>query len=407
MELLPIIYLGYMFIAVYFLFVYILLYITNKKELFSGPKAEKSYSISVLVPAFNEEKTIEDTIKTIFRITYPVKEIIVINDGSTDGTKEIVEALTKKFPKLKIINKSNSGKADSVNAGIKIAKGEIVVVVDADSYPAEDSFGKMAGYFNNEKVAAVTCSCFPKNKDKFIERLQDMEYRVIAFTRKLLGYVDAIWVTPGSLTMYRKAALKEIGGFDKDNITEDIEVAWNLAKHGYNREMCISTYVTTTVPNKFISWYKQRRRWNLGGLQCMRKYRKDYFRHGMLGAFILPFFTVQLFLGLLGLGIGVYVLARRLFRDFLFAKYSFDVGTPILTLNNLFITPSFLNYLGLVIFIAGLIFTLLVLGIMKPFAFKKHNPLYLLFYLVVYLSTYPLIMISAIYNFIKKKYEWR
>ena len=136
-------------------------------------------------------------------------------------------------------------------------------------------------------------------------------------------------------------------------------------------------------------------------------YKKYFFQKGMLGMFILPFFTVQLFLGLLGLGIGLYVLFRRFLSNFLFAKYSISVGTPLLTNSDLFITPSFLNYLGAILFIAGFIFTLIVLGIVKSATLKKHNWFNLLFYLLIYLSVYPIIMVSAIYNFINKKYKWR
>jgi cellulose synthase/poly-beta-1,6-N-acetylglucosamine synthase-like glycosyltransferase len=407
MQLLSIIYLGYMFVAIYFLLLYIILYLNNRKDLFSHVKTTNKYSISVLVPAFNEEKTIEKTIRAIFKIDYPIKELIVLNDGSSDKTRKIVEKLLKEFPKLKIINKENSGKADSLNRGIKIAKGELVVVVDADSYPAQDSFGKLVGYFDDPKTGAATCIFIPRNTGKFFERLQDIEYRVIAFTRKLLGYVDAIYVTPGPLAMYRKSALDKIGGFDKKNMTEDIEVAWNLTKHGYERKMCLSTYATTTVPNKFLAWYKQRRRWNVGGLQCVSKYRKTFFKHGMLGFFIVPFFTFQLFLGLVGLGVGAYVLFRRILSNFLFAKYSISVGVPLLTSNDLFITPSFLNYLGLILFAVGFIFMIVALSITKSESLKKRRIIDLLFFSLVYLSIYPFIMISAIYNFIKKKYEWR
>ncbi len=396
-----------MFVAIYFLFLYVILYLNNRKDLFSYPETKKKYSISVLVPAFNEEKTIENTIKAIFRINYPIKELIAINDGSTDKTGKILEKLKTRFPKLKVINKKNSGKADSLNQGIKAAKGELVVVVDADSYPAEDSFEKLVGYFDDEKTGAATCVFIPRNNTKFFERLQDVEYRVIAFTRKLLGYVGAIYVTPGPLAMYRKSALEKIGGFDKKSMTEDIEIAWNLTKYGYERKMCLATYATTTVPNKFIAWYKQRRRWNIGGLQCIGKYRKYFFRHGMLGFFILPFFTFQLFLGLIGLGVGFYVTFRRLLTNFLFAKFSINVGTPVLTMNDIFITPSFLNYLGIILFVAGFIFMVVALSIIKMEFLKKRNIFDLLFFSLVYISVYPFIMIGAIYNFIKRKHEWR
>lgn len=407
MKVLPIIYLVYMFISIYFLFLFLLLYIRNKKYLFESPKMEKKYSISVLVPAFNEERTIGGTIKSIFDIEYPIKELIVVNDGSTDNTKNIVENLLKKYPKLKLIDKENSGKGESLNQGIKIAKGELVVVVDADSYPAKDSFKKLVGFFYDEEVGAATCVFLPRNRNKFLEKLQAVEYNVIAFTRKLLGYVDAIYVTPGPLAMYRKSALNEIGGFDSKNMTEDIEIAWHLVQKNYKIKMCLSTNATTIVPNKLKAWYKQRKRWNIGGLQCIIKYRKDFLKKGMLGLFILPFFTLYLFLGILGLSIFVYLVTTKIIGNYLFTKYSIQVGTPLLTMNDFNITASFLNYLGIILFVIGFIFVLLVLSVMKEKILKKQNIFNILVYSLIYLSIYPFLMINAIYDFVKGTYKWR
>lgn len=407
MDFLPIVYLGYMFVSVYFLSLFLSLYFKNKKNLFGYPKAKRNYSISVLVPAFNEEKTIKDTIEAIFSTNYPVTEIIVLNDGSTDNTRKIVEELLKRYSKLKLLNKENSGKGDSLNKGIELAKGELVSVVDADSYPAKDSFGKLTGFFDDEKVGAVTCVFIPRNRSGFFERLQTIEYNIIAFTRKLLDYVDAIYVTPGPLALYRKSALVKIGGFDPNNLTEDIEATWHLTYEGYERRMCLATHASTTVPNKIKAWYKQRRRWNVGGLQCISKYKKLFLKKNMLGFFILPFFISQLFLGLLGLSIFFYLITTRILTNYIFVRYSIPVGTPLLTMNDLFITPSFLNYLGIILFVSGAIFTLLVLSIMKTRMLKKQNVFNILVYLIFYLSIYPFIMISAIYHFFRGTGKWR
>lgn len=396
-----------MFVSIFFLSLYLILYIRNKKDIFSYKKTNKKYSISVLVPAFNEEKTIKDTIKAIFNVNYPIEEVIVLNDGSTDNTKKVVEKLLKKYPNLKIINKKNSGKGDTLNKGIKIAKGELIVVVDADSYPAKNSFKKMVGFFDDEKVGAATCVFVPRNKKRFFEKLQAIEYNLIAFTRKLLDYVDAIYVTPGPLAMYRKSALKKIGGFDANNMTEDIEATWHLAKAGYKRRMCLSTYATTSVPKKLKPWYRQRRRWNIGGLQCINKYKKYILKKGMLGFFILPFFILQLFLGLLGLSIFIYLMTTRILTDYIFFNYSVNAGVPLITMNDFFITPSFLNYLGIILFVAGMVFTIIVLFVMKQKMLGKQNIFNLFFYLIIYLSIYPLIMISAIYHFFKGTRKWR
>jgi len=407
MEILPIIYLGYMFISIYFLSLFLSLYFKNKKKLFDYVETKKKYSVSVLVPAFNEEKTIKDTVIAIFDSGYPIEELIVLNDGSTDNTKKIVTELLAHYPKLKLVNKENSGKADSLNQGIELAKGELIAVVDADSYPSKGSFKKLVGFFNNKEVGAVTCAIVPRNKNKFFEKLQAIEYNVIALTRKLLDYVEAIYVTPGPLALYRKSALVKIGGFDKRNLTEDIEATWHLTYEGYKRKMCLSTFVTTTVPNKFKPWYKQRRRWSIGGLQCISKYKKCFFKRGMLGFFILPFFVLQLFLGLLGLSIFVYLITTRFFNNYIFAKYSITVGTPLITMNDLFITPSFLNYLGLILFIVGAVFTILVLFVMKEKILGKQNIFNILFYLLFYLAIYPFIMITALYHFVRGTGKWR
>lgn len=407
MEILPIIYLGYMFLSMYFLSLFFFLYLNNKKDIFSSPVSKKRYTISVLVPAYNEEKTIKNTIEAIFDVDYSIKELIVLNDGSIDKTGEIVNGLLKKYPKLKLVNKENTGKGASLNKGIEMAKGELVVVVDADSYPAKDSFGKLVGFFDEKKVGAATCVFVPRNRGKFMEKLQVIEYNLIAFSRKLLGYVDAIYVTPGPLAMYRKSALEEVGGFDSTNMTEDIEVTWRLTKAGYDRKMCLSTNATTTVPDKMKQWYRQRRRWNVGGLQCISKYKKYFLQRGMLGFFILPFFISQLFLGLFGLGIFVYLLVRKIISNYLFFRYSIPAGVPVITIEDLHITASFLNYLGLILFVFGMIYTLLVLSIMKDTVLKKQNIFNILFFSIVYLSVYPLIMISSIYNFFKRDKRWR
>lgn len=410
MEFLPYVYLGYMFISLYMLSFFLILYFRNKKSFFSFPRTNKKYSVSFVVPAYNEGQTIEECVKHIFEIDYEnIIEVIVVNDCSSDNTKDVVEELKKKYPKLKLINnpKNLGNAAGSQNVGLRVARGELVAVVDADSFPAKDSIGKMVGYFEDEKVGAVTCPVLARNKKRFFEKLQSIEYLVISFGRKLLEYVDAIYVTPGPLALYRRRALMDIGGFDEKNLTQDIEATWHLAAENWDRKMCLSTHVTSQVPSKFKPWFVQRRRWNIGGLQCIHKYRKDIGKRGMLGLFIIPFFIVNLFLGLLGLSIFFYLLTRRVISNFLLTKYSMIAGTPVLTLSDLYITPSILNYLGIVLFIFGLIYVLMILSILNEKILRKENILNIPFYLIVYLIAYPFIMVNAIWHVVRGKKIWR
>lgn len=398
-----------MFISLYMLSLFLILYFKNRHRFFDYPESTKNYSVSFIVPAYNEEKTIYETIEHIFEIDYEnINEVIIINDCSTDRTRQVVEFLLNRYPKLKLINnEENLGKAESLNKAWKLATSELITVVDADSFPRKDSLKKMVGYFDDPKVGAVTCPVLVRNKNKFWTKLQAIEYIAISFGRKLLEYVDAIYVTPGPLALYRKTALEDINGFDKKNMTEDIEATWHLAHNGWDRKMSLSTGVSSEVPEKIKPWFIQRRRWNIGGLQCIRKYWRAIGRKGMLGIFIIPFFIINMFLGLVGLLIFFYLTGTRFISNYLLTKYSIIANIPIISLEELYITPSILNYLGIILFIFGLIFVLLILSVLNEKIKKKENILNIPFYLIFYLILYPFIMINAIWHYTRRKNIWR
>ena len=123
--------------------------------------------------------------------------------------------------------------------------------------------------------------------------------------------------------------------------------------------------------------------------------------------FIIPFFIISTFLGLLGLSIFSYLITKRLISQYLFTKYSIIANTPLLTLNDFYITPSILNYLGVALFILGLIFLFIVFAVLKERVFKKENILHIPFYMIIYMAFYPFIMIAAIIHMIKGKRVWR
>ena len=410
MAILPYIYLGYMFISVYFLSFYFLLYLRNRKTLFDVPELKKHFSVSVIVPAYNEEATIAETIRHIFQSDYDnLLEVIVTDDCSKDNTGKILDELKKKYKKLKVIhNKHNTGSAAGAqNIALKKARGEIIAVVDADSYPAPDAIKKLVGFFEDPKVGAATCPILARNNKTFFERLQSIEYSVIALTRKLLEGVDAIYVTPGPLALYRQTALSEIGGFDEKNLTQDIEATWHITVNGWKRKMCLDTKVTSTVPSRFKPWFKQRQRWNMGGMQTINKYKSYFFKKGgMVSYFILPFFILSTFLGLVGLSIFIYLIISRFINQYLLIKFSIITDTAVVSLSQFYFTPSILNYLGIVLFVMGTLFTLGVLYLMKQDIFRKRSFPKILFYLIIYLAIYPIIMITAIFKLLRKDMSW-
>lgn len=407
-EFITWIFLFYMFVALYFLLLFSLVFVQNRKEMFAFPKLSKKCSISVLIPAYNEEDSIKGTVESILKSDYPnISEIIIINDGSKDKTKEISLELEKRYPLVKLFDKKNSGKADSLNQALKIAKGELVVVVDADSFPYEKSFSMMAGWFDDEDVAAVTTRILVREPKTFIQKLQAIEYRVIAFSRKLLGFVDAIYVTPGPLAMYRKDALIKVGGFDTKNLTEDIEITWRLAFDNYKIRMSLPAYVTTVAPAKLKPWFKQRLRWNIGGMQTINKYKKYFFRKGMLGFFILPFFSFSLLLGIFGLGLFLYRLLRRFVLTYLVTNYSLESEVAVFVLQDINLHPSILHFFGVVLFVLGLAFVIGALRVINRETGIRTGFFNVLFYSLVYAFLYPLILVTSLYKFLKGgKHSW-
>lgn len=401
------VFLVYSFVAFYFSFMFLLIYIQNRKDFFHYPLSNKNYSLSVVVPCYNEEKEIGGCIESLLQIQYQnIKKIIVVDDCSTDNSFKIMKEYERRYPGrvLAVQTPRNTGNAAGAkNYGARFVETELIGFTDADSYPLKDSVEKMVGFFDDAKVGAVTSTVLVKNRNNFIEKLQAIEYKVIKFSRKLLEFIDAIYVTPGPLAVYRKSAFDDIGGFDEKNLTEDIEITWHMQSKGYKIKMAVPSRVYSVAPSKFGAWMKQRNRWNIGGLQTIFKYRKDWFRKGMLGNFILPFFVFSWLLGIFG----IFILGYRIFRtvviNYLSTKYSVEAQTAILALRDVNLTPNVLAFFGLLLFILGMFFTFVALANVKEKDYKKTSVLNLGFYMFFYLLMYPVIQTVSIYKFLKGK----
>lgn len=399
---------SYMFIGLYMLSLLIFIYIQNKHKIFAFPKGRPE-PVSIVMPCYNESADIGPAIESLLKLDWPKEmlEIIVVDDKSTDNSVEIVQKYVERDSRVRlIVNEVNSGKAAGPkNIGAQAAKYDYIAFTDADSTPEPTALKKMIGFLQNDKkVGGVTCAVLANKKGNFIQRLQEIEYLVIAFGRKLLDCVDSVYVTPGPFALCRKKVFMEIGMFDTKNMTEDIELVWRMLDHGYVARMSLAAQVRSVTPSKFKSWWKQRLRWNIGGKQTLWKYKGLVFRKGMLGAFIIPFFSISLFLGVFGLGILIYLFSRRALISYLSAKYSVAASTAIIRLQDLSFAPSVLNFFGVAMFILGAMFTLFGLGMLGERTDK--NWFDLIFYWIVYLTIYPFIIIHALWQMAVGSYSW-
>ncbi len=406
MEGITITYIVLFFFGIYFLMLFVLLSWRNVKQVFFYPQAKIFPPITIIIPAYNEEESILDTIKAVINLEYPSekKDVIIVNDGSTDKTREVIEKFIKKKKGIFLLNKANSGKADSLNAAIKLAKGELIAVVDADSYPKKDALLKMAGFFEQDKnVAAVTSRVLVKNRNNLIEKFQDFDYEIIAWDRKILDFINCVYVTNGPLSIYRKDLVKKVGGFDPKNLTEDIEITWNLLSNNYKTHMSYSAEVYTTVPDNFIQWNKQRVRWNLGGLQTIWKYRKFFMKgETLFGYFVMSYIFMSFILALIGFIMLARFLIIKLKFFALLIPLFFKGYSPSLSLNlSIYLT---------LVFILGIIFTFLSILYYKYLIYKgdikKKSMFSLLVYIFIYRTLYIIPLVISLYKLIKGDIRW-
>jgi len=389
----------FMFIVLYFTFLFLIIFLSDRKKLNSSPKMEKFPSLSIIIPAYNEEGTIVKTVETIRKLKYPRGfGIVVVDDGSTDETYEVA----RKIKGIRILRQEHGGKARALNFALKKAGGEIVACVDSDSYPETDTLMKTIPFFSDKQVAAVTTSIYAKEAKNMMQRLQRIEYILIAFTRKLLESINAIYCTPGPMSFYRKNVLIDVGGFDEKNLTEDIEIAWRLLSRNHKIKMSLDSKVYTNVPQNIHKWWRQRLRWNMGGTQTTLKYMKLFFKKGFgnIGTFVLPFFFIAYIVTFMGLVVSLLIIAS--FLNYLIGAgtYGFNLIRPFL------IAPDIIFFWGLFLFAISVVFIKINARSIKESRNVRRSFLDYFTYLFFYTSIFPINLIHSIFKLLRKDYKW-
>ncbi|PVX27847.1 MAG: hypothetical protein CW716_00160 [Candidatus Bathyarchaeum sp.] len=186
--------------------------------------------VTIVVPAHNEEKVIQRCIEAILEIDYPKKEVIVVDDGSTDNTYQLASSYRTKG--VKVIRRLEAGgKSGALNTGILIAKGEIIITCDADSMIARSALRKIVSRFQDPTVTAVAGNVKVLNRTNLVTKCQALEYIVNEnIYRRVFDIFGVVPVVPGPLASFRRKSLKEIGFYDRDTLTEDFDITVKLLK---------------------------------------------------------------------------------------------------------------------------------------------------------------------------------
>ncbi|MES2087871.1 MAG: glycosyltransferase family 2 protein [Patescibacteria group bacterium] len=363
------------FTSLYFEVFLLISFLENRTEK-GGEKIKLSSilpSVTIIVPAFNEEKTISKTIYSLLKLDYPKDKlkIIAVNDGSTDDTAGVLKTF-RWNKRIEVINKKNGGKYTALNAAIRKTETELVGCLDADSFVPPDTLTKIIPHFENQKIMAVTPAIKIFEPDRMIRHVQSNEYNLGIFMKKSFSMLDAITVTPGPFSIFRKTVFDNLGLFHEAHNTEDLEIAMRMQKNGYRIGNAHDAVVYTVGPGSFAKLYRQRVRWVSGFLANSIDYRSMFFnpKHKHLGLFMLPMSVVGIVLFMVSVGM-VSINILRMVAD----KY-----TEIKTIgfnwvwNGFHFDWFFINtdskmFLGLLLFLS----TILLVTLGKQISDTKNN----------------------------------
>lgn len=352
-------------------------------EHMSKPTRQKSSffpSVVVIVPCWNEETTVSGTLKSLLELDYPKDklQIIAVDDGSTDNTLKILNTFKSQ---ITVISKENGGKHSAMNEALLHTDAEFVGCLDADSFVEKDALLEIVKHFEDGSVAAVTPSIKIHNASSLLQIVQKAEYGLAIFVRKVFTLMDALFITPGPFSFFRRSVIDEVGPWRHAHGVEDLEMCLRLQMNHKKVENEPGAIVHTTAPRTLSQLFHQRVRWTYGFLKNVSAYKSIFFnpRYGTLGMFILPISLLSIFSALTLFSVVIWNTIIMVAHEFVKFK---TIGIQAPTANfDLFFVPTS-SVLIITIILISLTFVLMGIGkkMAKDPLLSFDMPVYLLIY---------------------------
>ncbi len=238
--------------------------------------------VSIVVPAFNESPGIAAAVRSLAASDYPAFEIIVVDDGSTDATSEIVAGL--ELPRVTLIRQENAGKATALNTGVAHARYDVLVLVDADTVLEPQALRRLVQPFRDPTVGAVSGNTKVANGKGLIGRWQHIEYVIsCSVERRMFDVLECMPCVPGAIGAYRRVVLDTVGRVSRDTLAEDTDLTMAVQRAGWRVRYQPDARGWTEVPTSMRDLFRQRYRWSYGTLQAMWKHRRAVRENGTAG----------------------------------------------------------------------------------------------------------------------------
>jgi cellulose synthase/poly-beta-1,6-N-acetylglucosamine synthase-like glycosyltransferase/peptidoglycan/xylan/chitin deacetylase (PgdA/CDA1 family)/spore germination protein YaaH len=243
----------------------------ESREIF--PTIDPTRFVTVMIPAFNEEQVIERAVRGVLDSTEVEIEVIVIDDGSKDATSQVVRDAFAGDDRVRLLTLDNGGKARALNRGLELARGEIVIALDADTQFEPTTIARLARWFVDPELGAVAGNAKVGNRVNLITKWQALEYITAQnLERRALARLNAMTVVPGAVGAWRLSAIKSVGGYPHDTLAEDQDLTIAIQRAGWKVRYDQYAIAWTEAPETLRALAKQRFRWAFGTLQCLWKH---------------------------------------------------------------------------------------------------------------------------------------
>ena len=403
----------FIFLSVYVQVFFFVTFLENRKKIIirKGKIELKFYpAVTITVPCWNEEQTIERTVNSLLNLNYPKDKlkIFLIDDGSTDNTLRIINKFALN-ENIKIFHKENGGKFTALNLGLQNSETDFFGCLDADSFADPESLVRLMSYFEKDKsIMAVVPSVIVHNSKNFIQGAQKAEYYMGVYFKKMLHFLGAIDVTPGPLTIFKRKVFDDLGGYRHGHNTEDMEIAYRMQKNHYKIEHCNDAFVYTNTPKTIKKLYRQRLRWIFGFINNTIDYRGVLFKkkYGNFSVFTLPVRIASVVAVAYLFWKIVYNLGEFLYSKMIvFRTVGFHPS-----IKNFVFDPFFINmqtFFLLIVVTYALVFFSMIFG--RRMAEGKWGfSLDMLYYFPIFSLIAPFWLMQAIYNtLLQRKPAWR
>jgi len=401
------------FLAVYVQVFILITFFERRKELKEQTSDERPPithfpSVTIIMPCWNESKTVHGTVESLLALDYPKDKlfVIIVDDGSTDNTWEEMQ-IYKDHPQIKIYHTENGGKHVAVNFGIDHATTDLIGCLDADSFVSSHALIDMVRIFNNRpEVMAVAPTLIVHSPKNLLQWVQKVEYNMSVYLKKMQAFLNAIHVTPGPFSVFRKEVFEKIGKFKKAHGTEDQEIAYRMQENHMRIEHCPTAYVYTVTPDTVKKLYIQRLRWIYGFIQNTVDYRR-LMLNPKYGNF--SFFTVPA--GAISIVAVVYLFSATVYNIIVYivetvtrwSVVGFAGTMPTFQFDWLYINTKALGMVTILLY--ALVLTSMIIGSRIA---KQKLSWHIISYMLVYSVLAPLWLVRAVWNSITSKQpKWR